>query len=916
MALISRIGFTLFDRWGENLGRLPYTAATHTEALDGTDELKITCSRELSKGQRVVWVDRQGNAHEHLVDEVSQVHDDGGKTYCEAVCINSIAELLDDYIEDKRPSGGVAEALTSILGGTRWEVGTCDLKASASHTFYHTSVREGLTDLIATWGGELETRIETDGVKVTHRRIGVRASRGDQQSPKRFTWTKDIVDIKRTVGSANPKTRVYGYGKGVETDAGGYGRRLTFGDINGGKDYIEDAEATKVWGHPDGNGGILPAVDTYVNEQCEDAAQLLKETQDYLETVKEPTVSYEANVLDLYAYGRAWEGVSLGDCVAIIDKQFAESGIRLKGRVSQIERDLVTAETTVTFGNLVDALTDMWETVAGALKSGAASRANFDAVANPSVGWLQLLQSALNKQFNAVGTYKVESFELGQIFSNVALNPETGTPVKTTSNMWAVNINGMGIRLASSLTANGEWAWTTFITGQSVNADCINVGTMHADRVRAGLLTDEVGKNYWNLDTGEFQLSPADVKYGDGDWTLDGVVNDIDGRIGKTKNDVSQLWKDVSAKTDDLDKSIGDLDKTVDDLARDGIVTEAEKAAVTKILQTAQKDKEDLYAQYSSLSANENLSVQFKAAALTPMYDKAFGANGAYDALVSAISDVAECTTAAELETAMTAYKSAYDNYSTAVKDYASVARQATSMIAKAVAKADASALVDKLDNRLEQQEIFNRLTKDGQVQGIYMNGGKLYLNAEYLATGTISDVAGRNYWNLKTGYFKTTKGTIGGFTIDYSTISNDTLSLRSNGPHFVHDGNDIGFIGTNGLTGYTNVHGLNFDLNETGDYMTWAAKKVASETIYSMKWTYANKSNIGFTAFALNAGCDIDMRNWSIKNIGNGCTNTLWLSVLRDVAKNGTYTFVNNCKLEFEGGLLKHFTWGKGWYS
>lgn len=520
MALISRIGFTLFDRWGENLGRLPYTAATHTEALDGTDELKITCSRELSKGQRVVWVDRQGNAHEHLVDEASQVHDDGGKTYCEAVCINSIAELLDDYIEDKRPSGSVAEALTSILGGTRWEVGTCDLKSSASHTFYHVSVREGLTDLIATWGGELETRIETDGVKVTHRYIGVRASRGDQQSPKRFTWTKDIVDIKRTVSSANPKTRVYGYGKGVETDTGGYGRRLTFGDINGGKDYVEDSEATKIWGHPDGSGGILPAVDTYINEQCEDAAQLLKETQDYLDTVKEPTVSYKANVLDLYAYGRAWEDVSLGDCVAIIDKQFAESGIRLKGRVSQIKRDLVTAETAVTFGNLVDALTNMWETVAGALKSGAASRANYDAVANPSVGWLQLLQSALNKQFNAVGTYKVESFEFGQIFSNVALNPETGTPVKTTSNMWAVNINGMGIRLASSLTASGEWAWTTFITGKSVNADCINVGTMHADRVRAGLLTDEKGQNTWDLDTGNLTTNYMTAKNIDANGTM------------------------------------------------------------------------------------------------------------------------------------------------------------------------------------------------------------------------------------------------------------------------------------------------------------------------------------------------------------------------------------------------------------
>ncbi len=770
MALISRIGFTLFDRWGENIGRLPYAAATHTEALDGTDELKITCERELSKGQRVVWVDRQGKAHEHLVDEVSQVHDDGGKTYCEAVCINSIAELLDDYIEDKRPSGGVAEALTSILGGTRWEVGTCDLKASASHTFYHVSVREGLTDLIATWGGELETRIETDGAKVTHRYIGVRASRGDQQSPKRFTWTKDIVDIKRTVGSANPKTRVYGYGKGVETDTGGYGRRLTFGEVNGGKDYVEDAEATKVWGHPDGKGGILPAVDTYINEQCEDAAQLLKETQDYLETVKEPTVSYEANVLDLYAYGRTWEGVALGDCVAIIDRQFAEGGIRLKGRVSQIERDLVTAETTVTFGNLVDALTDMWETVAGALKSGAASRASYDAVANPSVGWLQLLQSALNKQFNAVGTYKVESFELGQIFSNVALNPETGTPVKTTSNMWAVNINGMGIRLASSLTASGEWAWTTFITGQSVNADCINVGTMHADRVRAGLLTDEKGKNFWNLDTGEFQLSPGDVNYGDNGWKLDGVINDLDNRVGTNSKDINDLGNSTSdslkeltenlGKTDkslsDLKTSLDDLDTTVDDLASDGVVTEAEKAAVNKILQSIEKEQSDLSSEYSTLNSSTSLNAQFKANVLTPKYNAAFGKNQAYDNLKDCIDKVLACKTAGALKSAMIEYKSAYSTYASAVNAYHSAAYSAKSTIEQSKAKATAKGLLDDYDDTLTQKEIFNRLTNNGATQGIYMSNGKLYINASYMSTGIISDKYSRNTWNLNTGSLTT----------------------------------------------------------------------------------------------------------------------------------------------------------------
>lgn len=653
------------------------------------------------------------------------------------------------------------------------------------------SVREGLTDLIATWGGELETRIETDGAKVTHRYIGVRASRGDQDSPKRFTWTKDIVDIKRTVGSANPKTRVYGYGKGVETDTGGYGRRLTFGDINGGKDYVEDSEATKIWGHPDGNGGILPAVDTYVNEQCEDAAQLLKETQDYLDTVKEPTVSYEANVLDLYAYGRAWEGVALGDCVAIIDKGFAESGIRLKGRISQIERDLVTAETTVTFGNLIDALTDMWETVAGALKSGAASRANYDAVANPSVGWLQLLQSALNKQFNSVGTYKVESFELGQIFSNVALNPETGTPVKTTSNMWAVNINGMGIRLASSLTASGEWAWTTFITGQSVNADCINVGTMHADRVRAGLLTDEKGKNFWNLDTGEFQLSPGDVNYGTGGWTLDGVVSDLDKRASDNASDIKSLGNNTSTALNKLTENLGETDKslselktsldnldgTVNNLASDGVVTEAEKAAVNKILQTIEKEQSDLSNEYSTLSKSASLNEQFKLNVLAPRYNAAFGENQAYDNLKDCISNVLSCKTADELKAAMVEYKSAYSTYASAVNAYHSAAYSAKSAIEQSKAKATAQGLLSDYDDALTQKEIFNRLTNNGATQGIYMSGGKVYVNASYIATGTIADKYGHNSWNLTDGtlttnYMKATSITASGtFKCGYSSF-------------------------------------------------------------------------------------------------------------------------------------------------
>ena len=740
MALIRRIGFTRFSRWGDNLGRLTVSAATHTDALDGTDELGITCAEDLVKGDRIVWIDLQGTCHEHIVDTIDRVHDDDGAPETQAICINSVNETWDDWLDDKRPSGSVAVALASILADTRWEVGTCDQGGSASRTFYHESVREGLAGIIETWGGELETLIVHDGASIVSRRVGVRAKRGNQSSAKRFTWTKDLVSVKRSVASDNPKTRVYGYGKGVETEGGGYGRRLTFGDINNGKDYVEDAEATTVWGHPDGEGGIVPAVASYVNEQCEDAAQLLQETKDYLEQVKEPKVTYTASVIDLYAFGRSWEGVGVGDDVAIIDKGFSAEGVRLHGRVSQIERDLLTGDATVTFGTLTDTMADMWQSVNNALKSNSQQNALYDAAAGTSVSWLIQLQQALNAQFNAVGTYHVETFELGEIWSNVPLNPETGLPVKSTADMWAINVNGRGQRLAAGLTSDGQWDWRTFFTGGMVTADVINAGTMKADRVRAGLLTDEKGNNFWDLTSGEFSLS-AGAKLGD-------------------------------TSVEDLFTGLDELDKTMDGIAEDGIITEAEHAAVSKIMQTVEKERVDLENEYESLYNSEYLNYQFKQV-LRTQYEAVFSVNGTHAKLELRIQNVLGTTTAEELSDAMQLYEIAYSDYSDTIKTYNSAARQAKSIIEQAQAQDK----VDELDDSLTQREVFNRLTNNGATQGIYLSGGLLYINATYIETGTISDRLGRNTWNLSTGKLTTNYMTANNInasgTFECGTVSN-----------------------------------------------------------------------------------------------------------------------------------------------
>lgn len=824
MALIRRIGFTRFSRWGDNLGRLTVSAAKHTDALDGTDELGITCAEDLVKGDRIVWIDLQGVCHEHIVDTIDRVHDDDGAPETQAVCINSVNETWDDWLDDKRPSGSVSVALTSILADTRWEVGTCDQGGTASRTFYHESVREGLAGIIETWGGELETLIVHDGASIVSRRVGVRAKRGNQSSAKRFTWTKDLVSVKRSVASDNPKTRVYGYGKGVETEGGGYGRRLTFGDINNGKDYVEDAEATTVWGHPDGEGGILPAVASYVNEQCEDAAQLLQETKDYLEQVKEPKVTYTASVIDLHAFGRSWEGVGVGDDVAIIDKGFSAEGVRLHGRVSQIERDLLTGDATVTFGTLTDTMADMWQSVNNALKSNSQQNALYDAAAGTSVSWLIQLQQALNAQFNAVGTYHVETFDLGEIWSNVPLNPETGLPVKSTADMWAINVNGRGQRLAAGLTSDGQWDWRTFFTGGMVTADVINAGTMKADRVRAGLLTDEKGNNFWDLTSGEFSLSDGATFDGNTmqeitDDTLDkayGYTDELDSELDQqevfdrlTNGGENQgiYLKDGrlyvngeyiqtgTIKVEKNGKTVfrADIDTGEVVIAADASIadTDAGLVVVKTDVQFGLSDSSTTQPTTWSTNASwqqgkylwqrtkmtlANGSVAYTTAQRI-VGENGMGAASVVEQYYLSTSSTTQ-TGGSWSNTQQSWVKGRYYWTRSKIAWSDGSVSYTTPVLARALTSGNQS--TNDLDDSLTQRDVFNRLTNNGQTQGIYLSGGLLYVNASYIETGIISDRLGRNTWNLNTGALTTNYMTANNITATGTLTSGTDTSYKA----------------------------------------------------------------------------------------------------------------------------------------
>lgn len=497
--------YTRHDAFLRSVGGDELLGFVHSDELNGSDSVTITTTFRLCEGYRLVWRDRLGKVHEHVCQDPKAFRDEGCVLYTDTA-LNSICELMGDYIDDRRPYGySFARALEVCLEPTRWGVGTVDQPGAVSDglTFYHTDCRSALNAILEC-GGELETDISVAPSGAITRKVSILRHRGETGGHRRFEYGKDLTSITRTE-HWGAITACYGYGRGLETDSGGYGRKLTFGDVNGGRDYVEDLDALKVYGRPDGKGGFAHVFGKYENSSCEDAGQLKSETQAYLDAHKEPGVTYEAAVVDLVAMGRAWEGVGVGDDVQIVDTCF-DPPLRCEGRVSKLETDMLGLTCKVTLGNVTETLADVWERQQEQISGLQNMSGNWDVAASTPGSYLQQVVDGLNEQFNMAGmSYCHTSFEHGTVWSSVPLDAD-GSPTGPGS---AIQICSKGFRIAGGLKADGSFDWRTFGTGEGFVADFITAGTLIASLIKAGTLSDSKGLNYWDMDTGEFSLSSA-----------------------------------------------------------------------------------------------------------------------------------------------------------------------------------------------------------------------------------------------------------------------------------------------------------------------------------------------------------------------------------------------------------------------
>ena len=324
-----------------------------------------------------------------------------------------------------------------------------------------------------------------------------------------------------------------------------------------------------------------------------------------------------------------------------------------------------------------------------------------------------------------------------------------------------------------------------------LNATYMKTGVLDAALVKAGRLTDKKGLNYWDMDTGEFSLSAnstingnkasslatqtqaqklatdaqtAAKTYADsvGASTLNSAKSDATAKAdtalsgAKTYAEAimaygSNLVRNPNGNPDhDLDKlGASKLTKTMPATHPEGITSAIHLGGV--------RDTSFGWLLDSFRGHTFRLSgwAYRKAGNVTSslgIYWTDTGNGNHWQTIARAAADAngwtyvsGSYTVPSNAKTARLWMQVDRDPAAASDADWYWTGLQCTDETA-------ARSYVDTFEGELTQTYIFNKLTNNGQKQGLYLSNGLLYINATYMKTGVITGK--RSYWNLDTGQF------------------------------------------------------------------------------------------------------------------------------------------------------------------
>lgn len=310
-------------------------------------------------------------------------------------------------------------------------------------------------------------------------------------SEQTIEFGENLLDFTKTNNCQEVATAIIGLGAVIETekqtDEEKPKERVTFKDINGGLDYVMDAEAVEKYGK------IFKVV---VWDDVTEPENLLRKTREYLAESIKQNITIELSAIDLSLLDRQIDTFSLGDYITIISRPH---GVNERLLLSKQTLDLLKpSNDKITLGYTYASFTDKTANVNNVvvqkvttIEANYLQKATLSQVENglqrqiskqgQTLGNVQTSvtthEQSLEMLESTVATMKTKMDQLPYtVFQSIVVNPSGVDRATVTLSKTPIN--------SGIVVTNGDInAWTGYVKGVSVSG---NVATVLLSETRSG----------------------------------------------------------------------------------------------------------------------------------------------------------------------------------------------------------------------------------------------------------------------------------------------------------------------------------------------------------------------------------------------------------------------------------------------
>ena len=594
---------------------------------------------------------------------------------------------------------------------------------------YGDSVLSGLRKFIAKDNGYLKVRRAYSGDILTRYIDIVTLADYGKQSTQKVEFGSNLIDFVKDMDVTNLCNALYPYGAETETEL--------YGDL-----------MQRIAGTPIQNNDSISAFGRRAKTvvfDTDNTTTLNNLASAYLSRYSQPTLTLEIKAADLGSISSV-DTFAIGDSVRVLAKVYAVDQWMY---ITKMDVDLLdAAQNQITLCDSVRnvSLTSQVASQATEIKDLRSPASVLDAAKKNA--W-----AILEGDNGGIVTFEVNGTE--QI---VGLHIANNLDLSQATEAWGWNINGLCYihrqypsdpwTIGIAMTMNGE-----------IVADYITTGSMSANRVQTGLLTDQEGINYFNLDdgtcrwTGKTKLSLFSADYkGDyvptnnnqpaSGWT---TVAEKEHNVGKTfyNTDTKDAYIYASADASTLPESAHPYADNTDQyfqINTEGIdYTKKLKINFNPSCRMEENYDYLIFYVYKNGVAKRckltnTSAVDFPSKLVLPARDDnrifiwwhADSSNHDWGWKIDSFEEDPN-DSAAQFEDQgfpIVTWQQYYYQCHWTLATLDSYSRNVSQMV---------------VTENMTPEEVFNALTDNGRMQGIYQENGDLYINGTYIQSGIIN---------------------------------------------------------------------------------------------------------------------------------------------------------------------------------